>query len=57
MENFGFGNKCDEVYGMKIILIKDFFLLHKVFLGAVFFSFAFLLQLKDHRAYRFIIKI
>ena len=57
MENLGFCNKCDEVYGMNIILIEDFFLLHKVFLGAVFFSFAFLLQLKDHRAYRFIIKI
>ena len=57
MENFGFDNKCDEVYGMKVIFIEDFFLLHKVFFGAVFFSFAFLLQLKDHRTYRFIIKI
>ncbi len=57
MENLAFGNKCDEADGVKVIRIEGFFLLHDVFLRAFFFSFAFLLQLKDHRTYRFVIKI
>lgn len=57
MENLAFGNECDEADGVQVILIEGFFLLHEVFLGAFLFSFAFLLQLEDHRTYRFIIKI
>ncbi|MDB5148655.1 MAG: hypothetical protein JWQ57_2675 [Mucilaginibacter sp.] len=56
MENLAFGNKGDEADGVDVILIEGFFLLHEFFFGTVLFSFAFLLQLKDYRTYRFIIK-
>jgi len=57
MENLAFGNEGNEADGVQIILIEGLFLLHEVFFGAFLFSFAFLLQLKDYRTYRFIIKI
>lgn len=57
MENLAFGNECDEADSVNVILIEGFFLLHEILFGTVLFSFAFLLQLQDHRTYRFIIKI
>lgn len=57
MENLAFGNKCDEADGVQVISIEGFFLLHEVLFRTFLFSFAFLLKLKDHSTYRFVIKI